>query len=909
MWWRTHIHPRDRERVEQNLTILLDKGILQHEYRIQKRDGTYIWIYDKLTLIQDGDKSTTKIIGTWTDISRQKAIEERLRESEERFKTIFYTNPDSVCINRLEDGLYIEVNQGFCDITGYTREEVIGKTSIELNIWANPSDRERLISALKHDGCIRNMEARFRLKDETEITGLISANLITIQGKPHILSVARNIDEIKRTHETLKKREKMLNDAQRIAHVGCWEFDIKGNRLTWSDEIYQIFEIPKERFEATYEAFLNTVHPQDREFVDKSYTDSVKYRRPYNIEHRLVMPDGRIKWVQEQCETFYDDEGDPVRSLGTVLDITEKKQAYFALEKSEERFRHLFENSPVPLWEEDFTDLMIYLKDLVSSGMTVDDLSDYLKSHPDVLEECARRVKILDVNKAALDLHEANTKEELLEGLTNIFTKKSYEVFKKEIIALAKGIEQFESEAEIRTLRGNFKDIMLRLVWKKTKDQDSLSRYLALVATTDITPLKKAERELERRLRELQFLYDISASINSSLTIEDIANGALEVIRKATNPDVGLLFLIDQQGYFNLACSHISNSDYTLCTRLIHYLKKAFCKMKNQPCEPIFLKNLKEFLDCPKADCEEIRLKSTAVLPLIHTRTLLGFIVIGSFDQQDFKKEQKFLMTLSNETAIGIKNALLIKELRDHEAELEAIVKQRTKKLLEVNKELESFTYSVSHDLRAPIRAIDGFSNILQEEYGLKLDDEAKRLIGIIRKNTRRMGQLIDDLLRFSRLSRKEMNITDIDMEALAKSVFYEITSGPDRERIHFVVRKMPPAQGDPSLIRQVLYNLISNAIKFSIKRYVPKIELGSKTLDSGEIIYYIKDNGVGFDTRYAHKLFKIFERLHPIEEFEGTGIGLSIAKRIINRHGGRIWAESQKDRGTVFYFTLSIHE
>ena len=331
--------------------------------------------------------------------------------------------------------------------------------------------------------------------------------------------------------------------------------------------------------------------------------------------------------------------------------------------------------------------------------------------------------------------------------------------------------------------------------------------------------------------------------------------------------------------------------------------------MKNQPCEPIFLKNLKEFLDCPKADCEEIRLKSTAVLPLIHTRTLLGFIVIGSFEQQDFKKEQKFLMTLSNETAVGIKNALLIKELRDHEAELEAIVKQRTKKLLEVNKELESFTYSVSHDLRAPLRAIDGFSNILEEEYGPKLDGEAKRLIGIIRKNTRKMGQLIDDLLRLSRLSRKEMNIADIDMEALAKAVFYEITSDEDRERIHFVVKEMPPAQGDPSLIRQVLYNLISNAIKFRIKRDVPKIELGSKTLDSGEIVYYIRDNGVGFDTRYADKLFKIFERLHPIEEFEGTGIGLSIAKRIINRHGGRIWAESQKDRGAVFYFTLCIHK
>jgi light-regulated signal transduction histidine kinase (bacteriophytochrome) len=236
-------------------------------------------------------------------------------------------------------------------------------------------------------------------------------------------------------------------------------------------------------------------------------------------------------------------------------------------------------------------------------------------------------------------------------------------------------------------------------------------------------------------------------------------------------------------------------------------------------------------------------------------------------------------------------------------AELERRVAERTAQLEAANKELESFSYSVSHDLRSPLRAIDGFSRILREDHDDKLSDEGRRLLGVIRDSSQKMGQLIDDLLAFSRLGRHALSAAEIDMKRMVEDVLKEIhVAGAGRCRLE--LKALPPARGDATLLRQAWSNLLDNAIKFSGKHERPVIEVSGHE-NGAECVYCVKDNGVGFDMQYYDKLFGVFQRLHSEVEFRGTGVGLAIVQRVITRHGGRVWAEGKVNEGAMFYFAL----
>ncbi len=247
-------------------------------------------------------------------------------------------------------------------------------------------------------------------------------------------------------------------------------------------------------------------------------------------------------------------------------------------------------------------------------------------------------------------------------------------------------------------------------------------------------------------------------------------------------------------------------------------------------------------------------------------------------------------------------------EIRQLNTELEDRVAQRTAQLAAANKELEAFAYSVSHDLRAPLRAIDGFSRIILEDYTDKLDAEGQRLFSIVRTNAQKMDELITDLLALSRVTRNEMVLSRIDMTALVHAVYQEIAAPKVLQDFALTVAPLPAAYGDPTLIRQVWSNLLSNAIKYTQPKDLRKIEVGSY-IDQGINVYYVKDSGVGFNPDYAHKLFGVFQRLHKATEFEGTGVGLAIVQRIVHRHGGQTWAEGEIDRGATFFFSLPFTE
>ena len=247
-------------------------------------------------------------------------------------------------------------------------------------------------------------------------------------------------------------------------------------------------------------------------------------------------------------------------------------------------------------------------------------------------------------------------------------------------------------------------------------------------------------------------------------------------------------------------------------------------------------------------------------------------------------------------------------ELARHRQHLEELVIVRTEELAAANKELESFAYSVSHDLRAPLRAIDGFSQILLEDYTDRLDAEGKRLLQVVRDGATRMGLLIDHILGFSRISRQEPAMSDTDMGALVQETLRELAPVMAGRSIDVIIGPLPHVHGDPQMLRRVWTNLLDNAIKYTGSKPNALIEVGARPAD-GETVFFVKDNGVGFDMHYAEKLFGVFNRLHSADEFPGTGIGLAIVKRIVARHGGQVWAEGKVGEGATFHFTLPASE
>jgi len=251
-----------------------------------------------------------------------------------------------------------------------------------------------------------------------------------------------------------------------------------------------------------------------------------------------------------------------------------------------------------------------------------------------------------------------------------------------------------------------------------------------------------------------------------------------------------------------------------------------------------------------------------------------------------------------------LERALGVRRLRLENARLERRVRERTAELESANKELEAFSYSVSHDLRAPLRHIDGFAGLLAKSIGSTLTETDRRYLNLIAGSVSQMSRLIDDLLDFSRMGRAEMQRTQVNLQDLVEKIIQELQPETEGRNIVWKKGSLPLVQADPSLLRLVFSNLLSNAIKYTRPRNPAEIEIGGK-VEAEETVVYVRDNGVGFDMQYADKLFGVFQRLHRKEDFEGTGIGLANVRRIIARHGGRTWAEAKINEGATFYFSL----
>ena len=307
----------------------------------RKKNGELYWESAAISPIKDMEGKITNFIAVTEDITERKRMEEALRESEDKFSKAFQAVPALLSISSLADGRYLEVNEAFEKTLGYRRDEVIGRSAPRLGIWENPNDRDRLIRLLREGNRVRDFETRLRGKTGEVIVGALSAEIINIKGEECLLALTRDITRIKQAEEKLRKNEQLLSEAQRLAHLGSWEWNIGADKLTASAELSRIFGVHPEELDATYAGIMNMVHPDDREKYERDIRAAIADKTSYDNYHRIIRPDGTVRILNSQGTVTVDETGTPVSLIGTCQDVTERRQAEVALRESEHRFRTL----------------------------------------------------------------------------------------------------------------------------------------------------------------------------------------------------------------------------------------------------------------------------------------------------------------------------------------------------------------------------------------------------------------------------------------------------------------------------------------------------------------------------------------------------------------------------------------
>jgi len=701
--------------------------------------------------------------------------------------------------------------------------------------------------------CFCAFEYDFFVEEEIKLLKELSADL------GYALEFLSQEEELIQNYTKIKELYDRLEFSERLAHIAAWEYGLKTEKLVMSKEGFNIFGLDEnEKGEIEIEKIENIISEKEKikELFDILFKDN-----KVDFEFEIFLENKKEKKVLYiVAELVKDNKGNPHKIIGFIQDVTKLRKTEKELLESRNMFESIANTSPALLWMSGLDKGCTWFND-VWLNFTGKSLQEQLGDgwvkcvHPDDVEKC-------------------------LSTYFDAFEKK----------------ETFEMEYRLRRYDGEYRWI----IDNGSPIFDINNNFIGYLGSCiDITERKKAEEEikilnaeLESRIkirtRELEELnLELQNQIEERIQIEqEIRKYADEVNDLYNNAPCGYHSL-DKEGLI------IRINDTEL--KWIGYSREEvvnklhFTDIISEKSKKVFEKNFKEFLNRGWVNNLEFDVikKDGSILPVMVNATAVrdengNFIMSRStmFDITEIRKSREII-------------ELLNKDLAKRANELEIAYK-----------ELESFSYSISHDLKAPLRAIEGYAKMLLEDYSKNLDAEGLRFLNVICENTQRMNNLIVSILALAKVSKTNLNMVLVDMTSMVKKIFYELTDEEKRAKINFKVDDLHNTLADSVLIRQVWVNLILNALKFTKNKENPIIEIGSYLTDNS-VVYYVKDNGVGFDNEYAHRLFVSFQRLHNENEYEGSGIGLAIVERIILRHNGKVWAEGKVNNGATFYFEL----
>jgi len=631
-----------------------------------------------------------------------------------------------------------------------------------------------------------------------------------------LLVIVRDVTDRQIIKQQLQNLTDRLTLALKSAAIGIWEWDIAHNCLFWDERTYELYGVNPEQSADAYVAWASRVHPSDRPFAEAAVQKALNGEQDYEPEFRIVLPDGNIRYLKAYALVQRIDQGEPQRFVGINFDITARKLAEERLLKSDTHLKTAQRIGKIGSWEYEidtgiltWSDEVFRIYGLEPSAYppTYEQLRLYI--HPDDWEHFDKVVQ------AAVQLHQSYDLEHRIIHPNGTL-----------IYVMARGEMIYNSSGQLTHIIGT---------------------------AMDVTDQKLAEAELTRSrdLREALF-----------------------------NESTDALFLVDPQTLLTIDCNHPAVSLFAASSKseLIgiegHTLQRS------------------QFSDL---ELEEINLELET--KGFWSRELEYVTLKGEYFWGNLAVKS---ITVGGRTI----NLVRVTDISDRKL-AEAKIIQTANQLASTNRELESFSYSVSHDLRAPLRHMHGFVNALQQRlksHEALNDAKVAHYLQVIEKSSQKMGYLIDGLLTLSRYGRRPLESTEISIRTLVDEAIEIIRTDPHHNPlVEFAIGELPTVVGDPTLLQQVFHNLIGNAVKFSRNQPQPYIQIDSLP----DQTVRIKDNGVGFQMEYADKLFGAFQRLHNEREFEGTGIGLAIVQRIVQRHGGSIWAEGHPDQGATFFIKL----
>ncbi len=818
-------------------------------WRRRHKDGRWVWLEGVATNLL-ADPAVGAIVTNYRDVTERK----RSEAAAARLAAIVEYSDDAVVSKDLS-GIITSWNAGAEKVFGYPAPEMVGQSITRLIPLDRLEEEKDILARIREGKSIRHFDTVRLRKDGSAVD--VSVTVSAIKGPDGSIigasKVARDITERKR----IEARFHRLVDSNA---QGVIFWNTQGEISEANDAFLDMVGYTREDLKAGRLGWAAMTPPEYAALDQQALAEIAAKGVCLPFEKEYIRKDGSRVPILLGAAIFEDTPGEGVCF---VLDITARRQAAEALRVSETRYRTLFEYAP--------------------DGIVIaDQQSYYLDANTSMCRMLGyTRDQLIGLHASDIVAHQEIP--HIGEALSVLETRVDY-----------------QREWEFRRKDGA--SFSAEVIATKMPD----GNLLALIR--DITERKRIEAALrasEERFRFLNELIEETRTLADPALIMAVMAGLLGEHLRASRcayADVekdGEMFTI-LHDYTDGCASTVGSYQLSL------FGARAVLTLHSG--QTLIIRDVEaELLPGEGADMfKAIGIKAIITCPLVKEGVLRAMMAVHQTSPRDWQPDEIALVQDVVERCWStIERRTAEENIRRLNAELEQRVIERTTQLEAANKELEAFSYSVSHDLRAPLRAVDGFSQAVLQDFGPQLPDEGRRQLQTIRQSAQRMGALIDDLLTFSRLGRQALKKRTVDTRRLVEEALKELGCPRPDSQVEIRTGELPSCLGDAALLKQVWLNLLDNALKYSSKRTPAIIEIGSERRAEG-LVYFVRDNGTGFDMQYAGKLFGVFQRLHRMEDYEGTGVGLATVQRIIHRHGGRIWAEAAPDCGATFYFTLN---